>query len=272
MGFAVKFDDLPVFKLPQQDLIDLQSFDGMIEKIKRTEKMIFSFVGIANDEDKINFEKHFKKIGEVFETKSCIPDYSRMNLEIDINIFDAFKTMSIEKVVELLNKHGMQSTLKNPDCSKIPMLIALSKKFKIALACTSTANRHYVLVDNDTSSNNSFSSCSFGYQICHYLTGYNDSNKKWMNRKWLDNHNSPLHGDEYFYSLTFTYHGPFNIDMPIASSTKDLALICPLHELTMLKKAIHDKENALKDVQSKYDQAEDLVDQMLVDFDVNFGV
>lgn len=279
----MKMVELPLYSsLSKTKLNSLLSFDGMIRKIKKTKSLVFSFIGDANADDE-SFRKYFASAGEIFKTMSCIPGKRRINLKVDIKMFDAFETMKFGEFLNLtksLCSKTISISMHDEWNVDLPVLLAVSKKLKTILICMTNSSSNWLLVDKDTSDNNMFSSSSFGYALSKYFNGYSDSSTEvWRPSslhnaddgfRWSVDSKSLLDKRVYYDSLTSGYYRrPFKIDMPVVSSIADLKLVQPAIELMLLQRKIDDANDMLDKAKAALRASEDLVEKMLIDFEVN---
>ena len=279
----MKIVELPLYSsLSKTKLNSLLSFDGMIRKIKKSKSLVFSFIGDANADDE-SFRKHFASTGEIFKTMSCIPGKRRMNLKVDIGLFDAFETMKFGEFLNLIKSLCNKTiSMHNEWNVDLPVLLAVSKKLKTILICMTNSSSNWLMVDEDTSDNQLFSSSSLGYALSRYFSGYlGNSIEVWQpsslhNKddgfRWNVDGKSLLDNRIFYNSLTAGYHrGPFKIDIPVVSSIADLKLVQPAIELMWLQHKIDDANDMLDKAKAALRASEDLVENVLLDFDVNLG-
>lgn len=285
----MKIEELPIFKMPTEELSYFQSFNGMVEKIKKTGHMVFSFslrnnmlFDAAHEIDV--FKKHFSCIGEISESSSCLPNTIRLNLKISNDVWDAMEIFKIKDLKSILmhcssDKMHVYNDAKDDN----NVFLCMSQKFKTITLFYETDDRQWLTIDQDTAVNKSFSVFSFGiysfgHMIQEYFTGYWNKSKQWFPKSWskkkkesftwLDRNRSPLTNTEFYSTLTFSYYGNFSIDLPIASSYDDIALIQPLFELKLLKNNLQKaQENFCK--ASKYlEDAQNSVEKMLIEYEL----
>lgn len=282
----MKLVELPLYSsLSKTKLNSLLSFDGMIKKIKKTKSLVFSFIGDADADDE-SFRKHFASTGEIFKTMSCIPGKRRMNLKVSISLFDAFETMKFGEFLNLIKSlcsKTISISMHDEWNVDLPVLLAVSKKLKTILICMTNSSSNWLLVDEDTSNNQLFNSSSLGYTLSRYFGGcyLGNSTEVWRPAslrnedncfRWHVGNKSLIDNRIFYNSLTAGYHrGPFKIDMPVVSSIADLKLVQPAVELMRLQHRIDDANDTLDKAKVALKESENLVEKVLMDFDVNLG-
>lgn len=279
----MKIDELPLFKMPKDELAYFSSPKGMVEKIKKTGCMVFSF---ALDYNKFFdaayeidlFKKHFGCIGEIAEAPSCLPDTIRLNLKVSNDVWDAMEMFTLRELKAELKKYAPHKNFISTKNDMSYIFLCMSRKFKAISLLYENVDGQWLIIDPDIAKNNSFRTSSFGYVIHDYFTGYWDKSKQWFPKNWrrskkesfvwLDHEKSPLFQSEWYSPLTFSYHGHFCIDIPIASSYDDIALIQPFFELSALIRDVQKAQAYLDQATKQLEDAQDSVEKVLVQYEL----
>ena len=248
----MKFEDLPIFKLP--DMSKFASTEQCFERIKKNGSFIISlWRNLGMDVPLHDGIRHVDGI-DVYVAPSCIPGSSRLNIKFDLRLFDVFHLTSMHELCSEIYKTIPVDAVND----MAPIVVAISKRLSLMFMLRQAHDKQWLVL---ASSIHELRLCDMLKVKSYAGVSLYDEARTYRNlNSFLNSLGLILLNDNvnnYAYCI------------PITSSNEDQMIIQPYFELSNLHKNLKDAEKLFNKMKMKMKSAEDNIEQFMIYMDLN---